>query len=234
MAYTTLLFDLDYTLFDSETSEPTAFNHTCEAFGLEPSDQLVESFLTINKRLWRDVEAGEITPNDVRTMRFVDLVADNGLSADPHDMADVYVYGLGTFGGLYPGARAVLDEVAELATLALVTNGIGEVQRARITRLDLDQYFDAIVISGEVGTAKPGSRIYDITFAELGEPNRATSLMIGDSLSSDIQGGMGYGIDTCWYDKAAGPAPAVSVTHHIHELASIPAIVAAGPMSVRL
>ena len=89
----------------------------------------------------------------------------------------------------------------------------------------LDQYFDAIVISGEVGTAKPGSRIYDITYAALGEPDRATSLMIGDSLSSDIQGGIGYGIDTCWYDKTAGPAPAVPVTHHIHELAAIPPIV---------
>jgi len=225
MTYTTLLFDLDYTLFDSETSEPAAFDHTSEVFGLEASEQLIESFLTINKRLWGAVEAGNITPNDVRTMRFVELVADNGLDADPVEMADTYVYGLGAFGGLYPGARAVLDEVAETATLALVTNGIGEVQRARIERLDLDQYFDAIVISGEVGTAKPGSRIYDITYAALGEPDRATSLMIGDSLSSDIQGGIGYGIDTCWYDKTAGPAPAVPVTHHIHELAAIPPIV---------
>jgi len=231
MPYSTLLFDLDYTLFDSETSEPTAFAHTCEVFGFAATDELIESFLTINKRLWGAVEAGDITPNDVRTMRFVELVADNRLDADPIEMADTYVYGLGAFGDLYPGARSLLDEVDAVATLALITNGIGEVQRARIERLELDQYFDAIVISGEVGTAKPGSQIYDITYAALGEPDRATSLMIGDSLSSDIQGGIGYGIDTCWYDKAVSPAPAVALTHQVHELADIAAIVAAGPAS---
>ena len=231
MPYTTLLFDLDYTLFDSETSEPTAFAHTCEVFGFAATDQLIESFLTINKRLWGAVEAGDITPNDVRTMRFVELVADNHLDADPIEMADTYVYGLGAFGDLYPGARSLLDEVDAVATLALITNGIGEVQRARIERLELDRYFDAIVISGEVGTAKPGSQIYDITYAALGEPDRAASLMIGDSLSSDIQGGIGYGIDTCWYDKAGSPAPAVAVTHQVHRLSDIPAIVAAGPAS---
>ncbi len=229
MRYTTLLFDLDYTLFDSETSEPTAFAHTCEVCGFAASDELIESFRVINKRLWGAVEAGDLTPNDVRTMRFVELVADNHLDADPIEMADTYVYGLGAFGGLYPGARAVLDEVDTLATLALITNGIGEVQRARIERLDLDRYFDAIVISGEVGTAKPGSQIYDITYAALGEPDRATSLMIGDSLSSDIQGGIGYGIDTCWYDKAVSPAPAIALTHQVHDLAAIPEIVRTGP-----
>jgi len=231
MPYTTLLFDLDYTLFDSETSEPAAFAYTCEAFGLQPTNALVDSFLSINKRLWAAVESGEFTPNDVRTLRFVELAASNGLSADPVEMADTYVYGLGAFGALYPGAREMLERVDETATLALITNGIGEVQRARIERLDLDQYFDAIVISGEVGTAKPGSQIYDITYAELGEPHRTTSLMIGDSLSSDIQGGIGYGIDTCWLDKAVSPSPPVPVTHHIHHLAEIPAIVEAGPAS---
>lgn len=232
MHYTTLLFDLDFTLFDSDTSEPTAFAHTCDAFGVQPTDALVESFHAINKRLWAAVESGEFTPNDVRTLRFVELIADNDLIADPVEMADAYVYGLGAFGGLYLGAREMLDEVDGTATLALITNGIGEVQRARIERLDLDRYFDAIVISGEVGTAKPGTQIYDLTFAALGEPDRTTSLMIGDSLSSDIQGGIGYGIDTCWFDKTMSPRPPVPVTHHIHQLAAIPAIVQAGPASV--
>lgn len=231
MAYTTVLFDLDFTLFDSETSEPEAFENLCTTFGFEATDAIIESFLAINKRLWAAVEAGDLTPNDVKTERFAELAAANDLDADPVAMADTYVYGLGAFGGLYPGAREMLDDVEHMATLALITNGIGEVQRTRIERLDLDRYFDAIVISGEVGTAKPGRQIFDIAYERLGQPDRTTSLMIGDSLSSDIQGGIGYGIDTCWYDKASGPAPTVAVTHHINQLAEIPAIVAAGPAS---
>ena len=230
MAYTTVLFDLDFTLFDSETSEPEAFENVCTTFGFEATEAIIESFLAINKRLWAAVEAGDLTPNDVKTERFAELAAANDLDADPVAMADTYVYGLGAFGGLYPGAREMLDDVEQMATLALITNGIGEVQRTRIERLDLDRYFDAIVISGEVGTAKPGREIFDITYAELGNPQRTGSLIIGDSLSSDIRGGASYGIDTCWFDKAGNPTPAdPAVTHHISELAGIPAIVEAGP-----
>jgi HAD superfamily hydrolase (TIGR01549 family) len=114
-------------------------------------------------------------------------------------MGDDFGYGMGANGDLYPGTIETLDSLAEVASLALVTNGIGDVQRARLARLDLGRYFDVVVISGEVGVAKPGQEIYDLTFAELGQPDKATTLMIGDSLSSDMAGGANYGIGTCWY-----------------------------------
>jgi 2-haloacid dehalogenase len=111
----------------------------------------------------------------------------------------------------------------------LVTNGLGEVQRARIERLDLEPLFDAIVISGEVGTAKPGTKIFDIAFDALGWPARESALMIGDSLSSDIAGGANYGIATCWYNPSQRPAPpGSSVDHSITALGQLPGLTASG------
>ena len=225
MRYTTVLFDLDFTLFDSEYSEPTAFEYTLTQAGVPVTDDIIETYAAINKALWAAVEAGDLTPNDVKTKRFEQLVEQASLDADPLRMADDYVYGLGAFGELYPGAIDVLDEVDSIATLALITNGIGQVQRDRIGRLGLERYFDAIVISGEVGTAKPGGRIFDLCFDALGSPDRATTVIIGDSLSSDMQGGIDYGIGTIWFDKHRSPTPDKPIDHHINALSQIPGIV---------
>ncbi|MEN8238133.1 MAG: YjjG family noncanonical pyrimidine nucleotidase [Actinomycetota bacterium] len=227
MRYTTLLFDLDFTLIDGHTSEAAAFDYTLRRAGaVDPADYLAP-YVEINTVLWAAVERGDITPNDVRTERFAQLIAATDLEADPQAMGDDFVYGMGANGNLYPGTVETLDALAQVATLALVTNGIGEVQRARIARLDLDKYFDAIVISGEVGVAKPGLEIYDLTFAKLDHPDKATTLMIGDSLSSDMAGGINYGIATCWYaTHSDAPTPA-GIDHRITDLAELLPIVTA-------
>ena len=225
MRYTTLLFDLDHTLIDGDASEAAAFDYTLRRAGaVDPADFLAP-YVEINTALWAAVERGEITPNDVRSERFAQLIAATDLEADPQAMGDDFVYGMGANGELYPGTIEVLDSLAQVATLALVTNGIGEVQRARLVRLDLDKYFDAIVISGEVGVAKPGPEIYDLTFAALDQPDKAATLMIGDSLSSDMAGGINYGIATCWYAAHSDDDAPASVHHRITALSDLIPIV---------
>jgi len=225
MRYTTLLFDLDHTLFDFDTSEAEAFTAALAGTAIEATDGYHERFVSINRALWRRVEAGELTPNDVRVIRFERLFGEVGVEADAHQVADDYTNGLGRYGDLYPGARDLLDEVTEVASLALVSNGIGQVVRDKVSRLDLDRYFDAIVISGEVGIAKPHSGFFDIAFERLGHPDKATTLMIGDSLASDIQGGNDYGIDTCWYAPDTETEPTPAPTHRVESLTEIPAVV---------
>ena len=193
MRYTTLLFDLDHTLFDFDTSETEAFTAALAGAGIEAADGYHERFVSINRALWRRVEAGEITPNDVRIVRFERLFDEVGVEADASQVADDYLVGLGAYGDLYPGARSLLDELSDAASLALVSNGIGQVVRDKVERLDLDRYFDAIVVSGEVGVAKPHSGFFDIAFDRLAYPDKATTLMIGDSLASDIKGGIDTG-----------------------------------------
>ncbi len=226
MPYTTLLFDLDHTLIDGHASEAAAFDYTLTRAGAqEPADYLAP-YREINSALWAAVERGEITPNDLRSERFAQLIAATDLEADPDTMGNDYVHGMGANGDLYPGTIETLDALAEIATLALVTNGIGEVQRARIARLGLDKFFDAIVISGEVGVAKPGPEIFDLTFEALGHPDKGTTLMIGDSLSSDMAGGIAYDIATCWYAAHSTGITIVPVDHTITSLEELLPIVA--------
>jgi YjjG family noncanonical pyrimidine nucleotidase len=220
--YTTLLFDLDHTLFDFDASEAAAFDAALTGHGIDVRDGFHELFVTINKALWVKVEAGEITPNDVRTVRFERLFADVGVRADAEAIGHDYLIGLGAFGDLYPGARELLEDLSADSTLALVSNGIGQVVRDKVARLDLGGYFDAIVVSGEIGIAKPHTGFFDVAFDRLGHPNKATTLMIGDNLASDIAGGINYGLDTCWFAPDAHGEPAVEPTYRVESLQEIP------------
>lgn len=227
--YTTLLLDLDHTLFDSDRSELLAFDATMLAVGVdEPRAHLAE-YHRINRALWAAVERHEITPGEVRLLRFQQFLASTGIDADPAEMADLFARGLADHGELYPGALEVLDELAGLGTLALVTNGLSDVQRGRLERVGIADHFAAIVISAEVGASKPGTRIFDLTFELLGNPDRSGALMIGDSLTSDIRGGRAAGVATCWYDPhGSGAVPehaAGDVDHRIDALAQLADVV---------
>ena len=198
--YTTLLFDLDHTLLDSDASEALAFQAALSEAGVDEPHRHHAEYDQINRALWAAVEQGVVTPDHVRTERFHQLVTAAGLDVDPVALADAFVAGLARHGDLYPGVRDVLDALSGLVALALVTNGLSEVQRTRIERLDIGRYFDAVVISAEVGSAKPAPAIFDIAFERLGGPAKRSTLMVGDSLTSDIRGGHDYGIPTCWFN----------------------------------
>ena len=221
-----MLLDLDFTLFDSSASESAAFDHTFRQVGISEPDQHIATFQRINIALWAKVEQGETTPDRVRTLRFEQLIQESKLDADPTVMADAFVEGLASNGDLYPGAREVIEQLSRCASLALITNGFSEVQRTRVSRLGIDQYFDAVVISNEIGVAKPHTGIFDYAFEQLATPEKTSTLMVGDSLSSDIQGGINYDIPTCWYNpngKSSGQVD--KITHEISRLDELLALV---------
>ena len=217
MRYEVLLFDLDHCLLDSEASEWQAFEDTMGRVGIEPTPQLFEVYAELNGALWSAVENGELTPNDVRLRRWELFVSRLGLAADPYIMSETFVDGLGAHGEFYPGTERVLADSQRGRRLGLVTNGIGYVQRTRIARLRLDRFFDAYVISGEAGVAKPDPKIFERIAEDLGGVDKSSTLMIGDSLSSDIRGGIAFGIDTCWYNPA-GRASDLAPTHVIERI----------------
>ncbi len=226
MAYSTVLLDLDHTLLDSDASEALAFDATLRAAGAEDPSIFFDTYVSINTALWEAVERGEISPNQVKTDRFSKLVAETELDADPAIMASNYIVGLAEHGELYPNALNVLDTLAASSRLALVTNGLGEVQRRRVERLGISSHFETLVISGEAGVSKPAPEIFDLAFAALGNPDRAATIMVGDSLSSDIRGGSDYGLATCWYNAKAKPRSGDSViTHEISSLQELPGLI---------
>lgn len=237
MRYRTLLFDLDLTLFDFASSERLAFAACAEAAGLPTTPEVFDRYKVINGRLWAGVERGELSPSEAGRRRFVQLLdefgstgaADPTSSLGPSQLGEMFQSGLGAHGELYADAAPVLDSLAGRAELGLVTNGLTSVQRAKVARLGLDKWFDPIVISDEVGLAKPDPAIFDLTFAELDRVHgtldrRPHTVMIGDSLTSDMAGARAAGIATCWYNPSRQERPAgVEVTYEVaslNELAS--------------
>ncbi len=227
--YPTVLLDLDHTLFDSDESERQAFRRALAAEGVEEPERHLDAYVHINTALWASVERGERSALDVKVRRFAELVDACAVDADPQRLADEFVAGLGACGELYPGAAHALDALAGAATLALVTNGLSEVQRSRIDRLDIGAFFATVLISGEVGVAKPSTAFFDLAFERLGGPDRAGALVVGDSLSADIAGGTAYGVATCWYNPHGRHAGSHPIDHEIARLDELPALVRGEP-----
>jgi 2-haloacid dehalogenase len=225
--YTTILLDLDHTLLDSDASERLAFERALGGAGVVDPVRYRPAYDAINRALWARVERGELQLSEIRTVRFAQLIAATGIDASPDALADAYAAGLCAHGELYPGARDVLDALDAVpgVSLALVTNGPSEVQRARIDRLGIAHYFDAIAISAEVGTAKPHPAIFEFALGRLGAPARTTAVMVGDSLTSDIQGGRNAGIATCWYNPHRRSCDAGLVDHDIATLDALLSLV---------
>lgn len=229
MSYDVVLFDFDHTLLDSDTSLAGAFGRSMRSAGVSDADEIARcypDFDRINQALWRKVEQQEISPNDVRVRRFEEFIGVLGLNGDAVAMADAFVEGLIVCGELYDGARELLEDLAGRCRLGMVTNGIGRVQRGRLERLALAGSFEAVVISGEVGTSKPGAEIFDITCEAMGVVDRSKVLMVGDSLSSDIRGAMNATIDSAWFNPHGNASSAdVAATHVVGGLAEISELV---------
>ena len=226
MRYRTVLLDLDHTLFDSDTSEAEAFRQTLTSADVGDPMRLYSLYQKINVDLWSAVERGEIAPTSVKVSRFERLVEAADIEADPHRMAEDFVIGLAEHGELYAGTADVIARLSANVQLGLITNGLSEVQRTRLTRLDIADRFDAITISAEVGASKPSGAIFDAAFASLDQPRRAATLMVGDNLNSDIRGGADYGLATCWFNPKGHALPeGHRTTHEITHLRDLLALI---------
>ena len=220
--YKWLLFDADNTLFDFNMAETKALANTFQQFRLPYTNGVGDTYRQINAQVWQALERGEITPDALRTLRFQRLFAAVGQQADTESFSTAYLVHLGHCGDLLDGAEAVVKTLAVTYRLALITNGLADVQRPRLAASPLLPYFESVTISDEVGVAKPNGRIFDIAFASMDHPAKNEVLMIGDSLTSDIQGGINYGIDTCWYNPNGKQRPdGLPITYEIKELAEL-------------
>ncbi|WP_339317387.1 YjjG family noncanonical pyrimidine nucleotidase [Paenibacillus sp. FSL R10-2734] len=200
MKYAVILFDADDTLFDYGMAESHALTNAFLHFGMPTgAEDYALSYQEINDALWRDLEQGKISSAALRVERFNRLFAANALELDPEAFSEAYLRFLGEGTFLIQGAIELCGELAG-CRLAIITNGIKEVQTSRIQGSPLCDTFEQIIISEEAGCQKPEIGIFDYAFAKLGITDKEKVLIVGDSLTSDIQGGINYGIDTCWFN----------------------------------
>ena len=225
MTYTWLLFDADGTLFDYDRAEATALEQAFAEVGTAFEPACLSTYREINARIWREFEDGQITAERLRLGRFEFLFEALRLPLAPAAFSTIYLRHLARASHLIEGAREIVPALRAKYRLALITNGLRDVQRPRLAGSAIGDCFAEVIISEEVGVAKPDPVIFDAAFQLLGRPPRAKVLLIGDSLSSDIAGGRDYGLDTCWYNPTgtARPADATSTyeIHHLNELARL-------------
>ena len=199
--YTTLLLDADDTLLNFAQAESRSIRLTCEEFGIPFSAEIGQAYSKINDALWKQLEKGNITRGEIRTRRFVEFVKHLGVSADPIAMADKYITLLSESGDIIDGADRLCEKLSRQYDLYMVTNGTTWVQKERLARSNIMPYFKGCFISEEMGTSKPAKIFFDKVFEEIGLDDLTKVCIIGDSLSSDIKGGMNAGIDTCYFGK---------------------------------
>jgi putative hydrolase of the HAD superfamily len=202
MRYKHLLFDLDGTLFDYDAAEAEALKNTFLQFGLKYKSTYLKKYREVNKNLWQDFENGKISQKKLKTKRFDDLSQTLNLKFDSSEFSDKYLFNLSKGTELISGTENLLKELCGKTKLYLITNGLTIVQKPRIKNSTIGKYFADVIISEEVGFAKPQKEIFDLAFKMMGSPKKSDVLIIGDSLSSDITGGIQYGIDTCWFNPA--------------------------------
>lgn len=226
MPYEWILFDADNTLFDFDQSAKHSLEKTIRDFGIDYVSEHQTIYEKINKACWKQFEDGLIPQSQLRNMRFELFLKEIDEQADIPSISTYYLKCLSETDFMLDGARALLDRLHGKIKMVIVTNGLKEVQRPRITKAKLTHYFETIVVSDEIGVAKPYSAFYDYTFQQISHPNKKSVLKIGDSLNSDIQGGLNYGLDTCWYNpKQATNNSSFQPTYEISTLDEIDQLV---------
>ncbi|GGA47066.1 YjjG family noncanonical pyrimidine nucleotidase [Psychrobacillus lasiicapitis] len=200
MRYDVLLFDLDDTLFDFGMTEKNALHNLFMEYGLPNGvKDYLPSYKAISKVLWDDLEQGRTTLANIKVERFKQLFLEQALDIDAEVFGHKYIENLGKEVHMIEGVEEMLSNLAG-CRFAVLTNGFTIAQHARIGGSSLKDLFEIIITSEEAGYQKPQPEIFEYILDKLNVTDKSRVLMIGDSLSSDIQGGNNFGIDTCWFN----------------------------------
>ena len=207
MKYTTLYFDLDNTLLDFYAAERSAINRLLSLYGIEPKAEYVSIYSKINKQIWGRFERGEIRREEIFESRFIEFTNAIGVKVDTAKMSSDYFSLLAEGHDTVPGAAEVLEYLKRKGyIICATTNGVSKTQHKRIAESGIGGYFDFVFISEDTGHKKPEKAYFDYVLEHTPEKDRGKILIIGDSQSSDIQGGKNAGIDTCWLNIDKEPA----------------------------
>jgi 2-haloacid dehalogenase len=220
-----LFLDLDDTILDFHKAERIALSKTIRQFGVEPTEEVLSRYHVINKWHWEQLEQGKLTREEVLQNRFGVLFSELGVAADKEACARAYEKNLSIGHFFLPGAEEAVERLSKKYRLFLASNGNASVQKGRMTSANLYRFFEKVFVSEEIGHNKPSKAYFDAAFAQIPGFDPAKALMVGDSLSSDIKGGINAGIRTCWVNPGHAPGKTEIVPDfEIERLSDLPAL----------
>lgn len=220
-----LFLDLDDTILDFHKAEAIAIRKTIASFGVEPTDEVCALYSKINKAHWEMLERKELTREQVLVGRFETLFRQLGVEVDPTDCAKRYENNLSIGHYFLPGAQEALEQLSKKYRLFLASNGTAKVQAGRLKSANISHYFEKIFVSQQIGANKPDIAYFDGCFAQIPDFARERTIMVGDSLTSDILGGKNAGIATCWVaPKDAQPRADIRPDYRIESISQLEAL----------
>lgn len=197
MSYEIILTDIDNTLFDFDRGSAAGVEKVLRYYGVTYTEERLQLYLSENDKLWKQYEQGLIPKDHIFKTRFKNYMALFGIEADPIFANDLYVEGLKEKVYFMPHCKEFLDAVKGKYKLYALTNGVTLTQQVRMERSGMAHYFDGIFISEQMGCKKPEKAFFDKVFEAIGPVDKRKCIMLGDSLTSDMQGGRNAGVDTC-------------------------------------
>ena len=219
-----LFLDLDDTILDFHKAERIALSKTIRDFGMEPTEEVLTLYHGINKWHWEQLELGKLTRAEVLVNRFGVLFEKLGLEVDAPQCAKVYERNLSQGHWFLPGAEEAVDRLSKKYRLFLASNGTAVVQKGRMTSANLYRFFEKVFVSQEIGHNKPSKEYFDACFAQIPGFDKEKAMIVGDSLSSDIKGGINAGIKTVWVNpdhKDCGNTKPDYEIEYLHQLEAL-------------
>ena len=219
-----LLLDLDDTILDFHKAERIALSKTIRDFGLEPREEVLELYHKINKWHWEQLELGVMTRDQVLVGRFDRLFQELGMEVDAAACMKRYEHNLSIGHYFLPGAEEAVKKLHEKYRLFLVSNGTATVQHGRLTSAGLYPYFEQVFISQNIGYNKPDKAYFDRCFERIPGFAPEKALMVGDSLTSDIKGGINAGLKTVWVNPEHKKCGDICPDYEIEGLSQLEAL----------
>jgi 2-haloacid dehalogenase len=223
--YKYLFLDLDDTILDFHKAERIAIGRVMEHYGVEPTEERRARYHEINKWHWHQLELKAMTRDEVLEGRFAMFFDELGITVDKFAVARLYEEYLSQGHFFLPGAEEAVEALHKKYRLFLASNGTASVQKGRMTSANLYRFFEISFVSQEIGHNKPSKEYFEAAFARIPGFDKRKCLMVGDSLTSDILGGINAGIDTCWVNPTHAPSREdIRPTYQIESLSQLPAL----------
>ena len=220
-----VLLDLDDTILDFHTAERTSIAQAFQSLGLPSDEAVLRRYSEINAWCWQQLECGAMERAEILVRRFELLFSELGFNGDPGEAQHRYESLLKSGHYFVPGAIELLETISPRYELYLISNGNASTQESRLKSAQISHYFKDIFISELVGHNKPSPAFYEACFKRILDFRPEDAVVVGDSLTSDIQGGINMGLTTCWFNPGHAPARVdIPADYEFGSLDALPAL----------
>ena len=216
MKYDIFLMDADDTLLDFSADATDALKATFEMHGVPYSEEIQEIYEKHNRYCWDMFEQKKMTRDELSYKRFELFFDEMGMKKDGREIHRDFMHNLSKTGHMLPGATDLLQSLSKIGRVYILTNGFAVSQNGRMVNSGIMDYAKAMFISEELGAQKPDKEYFDICFDQIPDFDKSRALMIGDSIASDMLGGINAGVSTCWYNPTGkANAKGLPITYNI-------------------